>query len=144
MDEPSRDRVEPPTRDLRRTTVKPRLIVGIRYRLSAVIQLSRLVKAIRGADLVELMAEEWQKTNAQGRETLGQALGRALFDARVEGFLVPSAASRTDFSRVRRLIALIKAKRHARVIVWLWRRRGDGTELRAARSSCSIALAPAA
>jgi len=29
--------------------------------------------------------------NAQGRETMGQALGRALFDARVEGFRVPSA-----------------------------------------------------
>jgi RES domain-containing protein len=76
---------------LRRATVKPRLIVGIRYRLSAVIRLPKLVNAIRGANLPELMAEEWQKINAQGRETLGQALGRALFDARVEGFLVPSA-----------------------------------------------------
>src|SRR3989442_8677030 len=76
---------------LRRATVKPRLIVGIRYRLSAVIHLPKLVGAIRGANLAELMAEEWQKINAQGRETLGQALGRALFDARAEGFLVPSA-----------------------------------------------------
>jgi len=76
---------------LRRATVKPRLIVGIRYRLSAVIRLPKLVGAIHGAKLPELMAEEWQKINARGRETLGQALGRALFDTRVEGFLVPSA-----------------------------------------------------
>jgi RES domain-containing protein len=75
----------------RRATVKPRLIIGIRYRLGAVIRLPELVGAIRGANLPELMAEEWQKINAQGRETLGQALGRALFDTRVEGFLVPSA-----------------------------------------------------
>jgi len=33
--------------------------------------------------------QEWQKINAQGRETLRQALGRALFDARAEGFLAP-------------------------------------------------------
>src|SRR5947207_2144322 len=32
-----------------------------------------------------------EKSDARGRETLGQALGRALFDTRVEGFLVPSA-----------------------------------------------------
>src|SRR5206468_2258276 len=63
------------------------IIVGIRYRLTAVIRLPKLVGAIRGANLPELMAEEWQAINAQGRETLGQALGRALFDTRVEGFL---------------------------------------------------------
>jgi RES domain-containing protein len=76
---------------LKRATVKPRLIVGIRYRLKAVIDLPKLLEAIQGADLAELMAEEWPKINARGRETLGQALGRALFDAPLEGFLVPSA-----------------------------------------------------
>jgi RES domain-containing protein len=76
---------------LTRATVKPRLIVGIRYRLRSVIDLPKLAGAIQGADLAELMAEEWQKINAKSRETQGQALGRALFDARVEGFLVPSA-----------------------------------------------------
>ena len=76
---------------LRRATVKPRLVVGIRYRLKAVAELPKLIGAIQGADLAELMAEEWQKINARGRETQGQALGRALFDAGVEGFLVPSA-----------------------------------------------------
>ena len=50
-----------------------------------------LVRGIQGVDLDELMAEEWQKINAQGRETQGQALGRALWDERAEGFLVPSA-----------------------------------------------------
>lgn len=76
---------------LNRTVVKPRLIVGIRYRLQAVADLSMLVRGILGVDLDELMAEEWQKINAQGRETQGQALGRALCDERAEGFLVPSA-----------------------------------------------------
>jgi|ERR1051326_3631608 RES domain-containing protein len=76
---------------LKRAAIKPRLIVGIRYRLRAVINLPKLIGAIQGADLSELVSEEWQKINAQGRETMGQALGRALIDARVEGFLVPSA-----------------------------------------------------
>jgi len=49
---------------LKRATVKPRLIVGIRYRLSAVIHLPKLVGRIRCANLLELMAEEWQKINA--------------------------------------------------------------------------------
>ncbi len=49
---------------LKRSTVKPRLIVGIRYRLKAVIDLPKLVSAIPGADLAELLAEEWQKINA--------------------------------------------------------------------------------
>jgi RES domain-containing protein len=76
---------------LKRPTVKPRLIVGIQYRLKAVIDLPRLVNAIQGPALTELIAEEWQKTNALGRETMGQALGRALFNSHVEGFLAPSA-----------------------------------------------------
>lgn len=75
---------------LKRAALKPRLIVGIRYRLKAVVDLPKLIEAIQGADLAELMAEEWPKINARGRETLGQALGRALFDASLEGFLVPS------------------------------------------------------
>ncbi|MEW6304926.1 MAG: RES family NAD+ phosphorylase [Verrucomicrobiota bacterium] len=76
---------------LNRATVKPRLIVGIRYRLEAVIDLNGFLALIHGADLSELLAEKWQKINAQGRETQGQALGRALFNARVEGLLAPSA-----------------------------------------------------
>jgi RES domain-containing protein len=76
---------------LKRAAIKPRLIVGIRYKLQAVINLPKLIGAIQDADLSELVSEEWQKINVQGRETMGQALGRALFDARVEGFLVPSA-----------------------------------------------------
>jgi RES domain-containing protein len=76
---------------LKRATVKPRLIVGIRYRLRGVVDLPQLVNAIPGASLAILMAEEWQKINARGQETLGQALGRALFRSGVEAFQVPSA-----------------------------------------------------
>src|SRR5437588_3632057 len=73
---------------LKRATVKPRLIVGIRYRLTAVVDLPDLVNTIHGADLAALMAEEWQKINARGKETPGQALGRALFRSGVEAFRV--------------------------------------------------------
>ena len=76
---------------LKRATVKPRLIVGLRYRLQAAVELSGLAERIGAASLPEFMAEEWQAINAKGRETLGQALGRALFEARVEGLLAPSA-----------------------------------------------------
>ena len=79
------------TAGLKRATVKPRLIVAVRYRLKAVVDLAELVDAIHGVDLSDLMAEEWQEINAQGRETMGQALGRALFHAAVEGFRAPSA-----------------------------------------------------
>lgn len=76
---------------LKRATVKPRLLVGIRCRLQAVIELSKLVELISGARLDELMAEEWRTINARHRESLGQAVGRALSEAGVEGLLVPSA-----------------------------------------------------
>jgi RES domain-containing protein len=75
----------------RRKTVKPRLIVGIRYRLGAVMDLAALITTIAGANLPELMAEEWQQINAKGHETQGQAIGRALFNSKTEAFLVPSA-----------------------------------------------------
>ncbi len=76
---------------LHRRSVKPRLIVGIRYRLHAVIDLPSVMEAISGPELAALMTEPWQQSNAHGRETKGQALGRALFSLKVEGFLVPSA-----------------------------------------------------
>jgi RES domain-containing protein len=72
-------------------TVKPRLIVGVRYRLKSVIELPRLIDMIQGMDLAKLMAEEWQNINAKGRETQGQAIGRVLFNLHVEALLVPSA-----------------------------------------------------
>jgi hypothetical protein len=71
-------------------TVRPRLIVGIRYRLGGVIDMHDLIPAM-GLDLPDLLAEEWQNVNAAGEETLGQALGRALFNSGVEALLAPSA-----------------------------------------------------
>lgn len=109
---------------LKRATVKPRLIVGIRYRLMAVIDLEKLVGAIQGADLAELTTEEWQKLNAKGRETQGQALGRALFDARVEAFLVPSAripgaTNLVIFPQNLRRTSLQKLMEEAELRAWL-------------------------
>src|SRR5437762_3434937 len=48
----------------KRLTVRPRLIVGIRYSLREVIDLRDLIPATKGAELGELLAEEWQNVNA--------------------------------------------------------------------------------
>src|SRR6185295_16482001 len=79
---------------LKRATVKPRLIVGIRYRLKSVVELPKLIGVIQGADLAELMAEEWQKINARGRETQGQALGRHSLTRVLKGFWCPPRVCR--------------------------------------------------
>ena len=75
----------------KRATVRPRLIVGIRYSLGAVIDLPEFIEATERADFAHLLAEEWQQINAAGRETEGQAVGRALFNSGVEAFVVPSS-----------------------------------------------------
>lgn len=82
--------------------------MGIRYRLTSVVDLSDLIAAIRGVELAELMAEDWQKINQQGRETQGQALGRAIFNAGVEAVRVPS-------SRVRDAVNLVIFPRNLRL-----------------------------
>jgi RES domain-containing protein len=71
--------------------VKPRLIVGIRYRLRFVLGLEKVLSECAGLDLDQLMEEDWKSFNDKGSETCGQALGRALFHSNVEGFLTPSA-----------------------------------------------------
>ena len=38
-----------------------------------------------------MQAEDWRKTQETGRESLTQAIGRAIFANRGEGLLVPSA-----------------------------------------------------
>jgi RES domain-containing protein len=76
---------------IQRQVVKPRVIVGIRYRLQAVIELKDLLRSIPGTTLNNLLQEDWQKVNSRGRETAGQAVGRALFNAKAEGLLAPSA-----------------------------------------------------
>lgn len=76
---------------LKRGSLKPRLIVGIRYRLRFVIDLTKVLAMVRFADLPELLEEGWQQLNEKGLESRGQALGRALFDSGVEGIMVPSA-----------------------------------------------------
>jgi hypothetical protein len=75
----------------KRKAVKPRVIVGIRYELGAVIEVAELIRSIEGAELSRLLGEDWQRINREGLETWGQAIGRAVFRAGIEGMLVPSA-----------------------------------------------------
>src|SRR5207249_2258554 len=75
----------------KRATVRPRLIVGIRYSLGLVVDLRELLGGVEAVDLADLLAEEWEQINTSGRETLGQALGRALYSSSVEALVAPSA-----------------------------------------------------
>jgi hypothetical protein len=45
-----------------------------------------------GLSLGRLLGERWWELQAQGEEALTQAVGRAAWEARLEGLLVPSAA----------------------------------------------------
>lgn len=70
----------------------PRLLVAIELSLGAVLDLtSEEVRArleIGGSELAE---EDWRKIQETGKESLTQAIGRAVFALRGEGLLVPSA-----------------------------------------------------
>ncbi len=73
---------------------KPRLIVELEIRISRMVVLRDLLKAMPWPDLNELLVEEWEPINERGKETLSQALGRALFELGVEGCLIPSVRDR--------------------------------------------------
>jgi len=74
-----------------RKTVKPRLLVGIRYDLSAVVDLQEFLLSGKRLNLPQLLSEDWQRINNQHLESVGQAIGRAAFTAGIEGLLVPSS-----------------------------------------------------
>ncbi|CAN5368625.1 hypothetical protein BH20VER3_BH20VER3_19750 [soil metagenome] len=48
-------------------------------------------RAQLGLTAEELRAEDWRKIQEEGRESLTQAIGRAVFSVKGEGLLVPSA-----------------------------------------------------
>lgn len=70
---------------------EPRLIVAVDVQLSRVIDLTAdQTLEILGINEKELRREDWRKVQAQGFESLTQALGRAIFEAQGEGLLARS------------------------------------------------------
>lgn len=72
--------------------LRPRVIAAARVSLSRVVDLrpdGRALSAVCTLD--ELLGEDWRAANDSGRMALSQTLGGLLHQAKIEGFLVPSA-----------------------------------------------------
>ncbi len=70
----------------------PRLLVAISLELGAILDLtSDAIQAALGLDPEELREEDWRQVQEEGRESLTQTTGRAVFSSEGEGLLVPSA-----------------------------------------------------
>ena len=69
--------------------IPPRLVVGIRISLQAVLDLTRPASVSHRLNLEELLGEDWRKMNGEQKESRTQALGRAVADLG-EGILAPS------------------------------------------------------
>ncbi len=70
----------------------PRLLVAIEFSLQAVLDLTDAsTRRELGLTLDALREEDWRKAQEHGRESLTQAIGRAVFSNNGEGLLVPSA-----------------------------------------------------
>jgi RES domain-containing protein len=70
--------------------IRPRLVVGIRCRLSSVIDLTIDGSLPQWLDLGGLLKEDWNSANTNGHESSSQAFGRAVSEVS-EALLVPSA-----------------------------------------------------
>jgi RES domain-containing protein len=69
--------------------VPPRMLVGIRVSLRAVLDLASVTNIHPPLDLGQLLLEDWRKMNGERKESRSQALGRAVTDI-AEGILTPS------------------------------------------------------
>lgn len=70
----------------------PRLLVAIDLALQAVVDLTDPeTRAVLCLTMEELQAEDWRKIQEEGKESLTQALGRAVFANGGEGMLSASA-----------------------------------------------------
>ncbi len=66
--------------------------MAIEFVLQAVLNLANgTTRAHLGLTLDALREEDWRKVQEHGRESLTQAIGRAVFSNAEEGLLVPSA-----------------------------------------------------
>ena len=73
----------------------PRVLVALEASLAALADLTdgRARRALR-VSRRRMRGDGWRRAAEQGRESLTQAIGRAAFEAELEGLLVPSAADR--------------------------------------------------
>jgi hypothetical protein len=69
--------------------VPPRMLVGIRASLRAVLDLTKPANILPHPELEELLREDWRRRNSEKKESRSQALGRAVADL-AEGILAPS------------------------------------------------------
>ena len=70
----------------------PRLLVAIEFALQAVLDLtSSAIRKRLGLADEKFGKEDWRRVQDAGRESFTQAIGRAIFATRAEGFLVTSA-----------------------------------------------------
>ena len=71
----------------------PRLLVAVEARLERILDLGAApVRRRLGLTLVELQAQDWRKLTDSGKESLTQALGRAVHATGGSGLLARSAA----------------------------------------------------
>lgn len=73
--------------------VRPKVVAGIRLRLSKIVDLINPKGIVKQnwLHLDELLTEDWRKINDAGHESQSQAFGRAAHDVGAEGLLAPSA-----------------------------------------------------
>jgi RES domain-containing protein len=79
----------------------PRVLTALEARLSRLLDLTdgsvrRLLRVSRR----RMAGEPWRALQERGREAVTQAIGRAAFEAGVEGLLTPSAAARKGVNLV--------------------------------------------
>jgi len=70
----------------------PRVFVAVQVRLQRLVDLTTARTLVRlGLSHKKIIEADWRRENDLGRESLTQAIGRALHQARLEGLLAPSA-----------------------------------------------------
>ena len=79
----------PSTLDGENRDIPPRMVVGIRVSLQAVLDLTNPPSVLHQLNLEELLSEDWRKMNGEQKESRSQALGRIVAELG-EGILAPS------------------------------------------------------
>jgi RES domain-containing protein len=73
----------------------PRVLAALDVQVEALADLTHaLARRTLRVSRRRMRAERWREASANGREALTQAIGRAAFEAGLEGLLVPSAPDR--------------------------------------------------
>jgi RES domain-containing protein len=75
--------------------IPPRMVVGIRVSLHAVLDLTNPANVPEQLNLEELLSEDWRKMNGEHRESRSQAFGRVVAELG-EGILAPSRMRRGE------------------------------------------------